>query len=212
MEREAVRLVTDRTRAFWPSLVRQMHEDRKRVFVDMLKWRLSHEDGIERDSFDDGQAEYLILHDPATGGHLASLRLLSTERPHLMSEIFPDLCEGGPPTGPGIREITRFCVAPRGRAADRRLARNRLVRSMVEYGLLTGIHSFTAACEMGFLSETLSAGWDCRPLGPPTYFDGKPIGAIRINIHPGTLATLNDSWSCDPVAIQYFEAQTPLAA
>jgi len=207
-----IRLLNHQNRSAYPALVRAMHADRKRVFVDMLKWAIPHDTEFERDQFDDGRAEYLVLHDPASGEHLASMRLLSTEGPHLMTEVFPYLCAGGILRGPDIREITRFCIAPRRRAADRRLARNMLVRAMVEYGLLTGIRSFTAACNMGFLSEVLSAGWRCHPLGMPQVVDGSLIGALRIDIDPDTLRMLVGSWSCDPVDLRLVENDTALAA
>ena len=95
-----IRLVTHHNRGAYPALVRAMHADRKRVFVDMLKWDIPHDAELESDQFDDVRAEYLILHDPANGEHLASLRLLPTERPHLMTEVFPYLCAGGVPRGP----------------------------------------------------------------------------------------------------------------
>ena len=212
MNTDHTQVVDHHTRCDWPALVEAMHRDRKRVFVDLLKWKIPHDDDAERDVFDDGPAEYLILKDGVRGEHLASLRLLRTDGPHLLSEAFPDLCAGALPRGPDVREITRFCVAPRGRAADRRLTRNRLVRSMVEYALLTGIRTFTAVCEMGFLSEVLSAGWDCRPLGLPKLVDGKPVGALRIDVHCRTLRLLNENWSCEPVALHYLDLKTPLAA
>lgn len=196
-----IRLVDARNRTAHGGLLRAMHADRKRVFVDMLRWNIPHDRDGESDRFDGDRAQYLILQNPATRAHLGSLRLLATDRPLLMSEVFSDLCPGGVPRGPAIREITRFCVAPRGRAADRRLARNRLVRALVEYALLTGISAFTAACHMGFLSEVLSAGWSCRPLAPPRMVEGSPVGALLIDISPATLGLLTGSWRCDPVEL-----------
>lgn len=207
-----IRLINCENGAAYPSLVRSMHADRKRVFVDMLGWKLAHDGEYERDQFDDADAEYLILTDRATGEHLASMRLLRTDRPHLMTEVFSHLCEDGVLAGPDVREITRFCVAPRGRAADRRLARNMLVRSMVEYALLTGIRTFTAACNMGFLAEVLSAGWRVRPLGLPEMFDGALVGALRIDIDGNTLRSLVGSWSCDPVELRLADAVPAKAA
>lgn len=207
-----IRLINCENSAAYPSLVRAMHADRKRVFVDMLGWGLNHDSDLEQDRFDNADAEYLVLTDRISGDHLASMRLLHTDRPHLMTEVFPHLCEGGVLSGPEIREITRFCVAPRGRAADRRLARNMLVRSMVEYALLTGIRTFTAACNMGFLSEVLSAGWRCRPLGLPEMFDGALVGALRIDIDGDTLRSLVGSWSCAPVELRLADALPTKAA
>lgn len=194
------------------ALLRGMHADRKRVFVDLLRWDLATDGELERDAFDDESAEYIVLQDSQTSAHRASMRLLRTDRPHLMSEVFPSLCEEGVPSGPTIREITRFCVSPRGSAAQRRLARNMITRAMVQYALLTGIHAFTAACNMRFLSEVLSAGWRCCPLGLPEVIDGDPVGALRINIDAATLRSLNAQWACGPIDFRIAEPINRLAA
>src|SRR5437762_10551857 len=85
------------------ALVRSMFADRKRVFVDMLGWDVPHDEVAERDEFDRADSEYLIF---ARGDdHIASLRLLRTDRSHLLGSVFPELCEGDVPSGPDIREI-----------------------------------------------------------------------------------------------------------
>lgn len=60
----------------------------------------------EVDQFDDEHAVYLIL----TGDreqHLASARLLSTTRPHILGDLFPELCEAAPPRLANSFEITQ---------------------------------------------------------------------------------------------------------
>ncbi len=107
--------------------LRAMFEDRKRVFVDLLKWDVPVLDGrFEIDQFDDSHATYLIIADE-DGDHLGSARLLPTTRPHILRSLFADLCAAPPPTGPQVYEITRFCLSRRQSAAERRLTRNRLV-------------------------------------------------------------------------------------
>lgn len=207
-----IRLITRENSPLYPDLVKAMHRERKHVFVDMLHWNVPHDGDCERDAFDDDHAEYLILQDRRTGAHRASMRLLDTRRPHLMSELFAHLCDEGVPRGPHIREITRFCVAPTGNAAERRLARNMIVRAMVDYALLTGITAFTAVCNLGFLSEVLSAGWRCRPLGLPRQEGHTLTGALRIDISAETLRLLNANWSCDPVELRLAETVPAIAA
>ena len=104
--------------------LRAMFEDRKSVFVDLLKWDVPVLCGrFELDQFDDEHATYLIIADE-DGDHLASARLLPTTRPHILGSLFPDLCAAPPPAGPWVFEITRFCLSRRQGAASRRLARN----------------------------------------------------------------------------------------
>jgi N-acyl-L-homoserine lactone synthetase len=166
--------------------LRAMFEARKQVFVDLLKWDLSLvENRFEIDGFDDEHATYLIVQDE-TGAHLASARLLDTERPHLLDTLFPELCAAPPPTGPQVREITRFCLdrqLPRG---DRIVIRNRLVCALVDHALARGITTYTGVAEMSWLSQILQFGWDCRPLGLPRTVGGRQLGALRIDINAHT--------------------------
>lgn len=166
--------------------LRGMFEARKRVFVDMLKWNVPVIDGrFEVDQFDDADATYLIVSD-RDGRHAASARLLKTGRRHILDSLFPQLCELAIPRGPETLEITRFCLDPGRCAADRLEYRNLLVSALVAYALRSGVERYTGVAEMGWLSQILSFGWDCRPLGLPQMVDGKMLGALLINITPRT--------------------------
>jgi N-acyl-L-homoserine lactone synthetase len=189
-----------------------MHAERKRVFVDIMRWNLSHDGCHEHDRFDDDDAQYIVLRDNETGDHLASLRLLRTDRPHLMSEVFPFLCEREVPAHPGIREITRFCLSPKLRAPQRLRARNTLVRGMVEFGLMNGLTAYTAVCEMGFLSQVLSAGWEVNPLGMPQFVEGQMVGAFQITLNANTLSKMVASWQCAEPALSVVELEPAVAA
>lgn len=193
-------------------LLDAMHRDRKRVFIDILRWPLPHEGERERDAFDDADAEYLVLEDPLTGDHQASLRLLRTCRAHLMSEVFPHLCEQGVPSGPCIREVTRLCLSPRLRARERQQARNRLIRGLVQYALAMNICVLTGVSEQRFLTQVLSAGWDCVPLGQLRRVEGSLIGAFQINLDEASISSLIPSWQCAPDDRQLLELDRPLAA
>ncbi|HEV2867526.1 MAG TPA: acyl-homoserine-lactone synthase [Allosphingosinicella sp.] len=174
-------------------LLDRMFEDRKAVFVDLLKWDVPHNGRFEADQFDDGDAEYLIVNDRDSGEHFASLRLLRTDRPHVLGTFFRELCEGGVPSGPDIREISRMCLSPRHRGPDRVAARNLLASAMTEYALLTGIRGYTGVADMGWMSRVLSAGWRCEPLGLPRRIGGSLIGALMIHIDHDTIRRLQAS-------------------
>jgi N-acyl-L-homoserine lactone synthetase len=177
-----------------------MFEARKRVFVDLLKWDVPVLAGrYEVDQFDDPHARYLVLADE-DGRHLGSARLLDTQRPHILGDLYPDLCEGAVPSGPGIFEITRFCLERRLRAAERMLVRNRLVSALVDYALEAGIHRYTGVAEMGWLQQILSFGWICRPLGMPQHIGGTLLGALQIEIDAETPTRLARSGIYQPPA------------
>lgn len=194
-----------------PTLSRAMHADRKRVFVDAFKWDLDHDGEVERDQYDNERATYLILEGQETGDHLGSVRLLDSEGPHLMRDVFPFLCEEGVPQSPDIKEITRFFASARFRASERLAIRNQLARSLVELAHTTGIKGYTAVCEMRFLQQVLAAGWRCKPLGLPQAYKGSLVGAFMIVIEPHTLDLMVPSWRWEKPVLR-FEDQPALAA
>lgn len=204
-----LRLVDRRNISKFPGLVRSMHTDRKRLFVDIFGWDLAHENGEERDEFDDESAAYLVLADEA-GRHVASLRFLRTDRPHLLDTVFPELCERVIPRGTGVREITRLCLPLRKR--DRIEARNILARGIIDYAAVAGVTSYTAVCHMAFLSELLSAGWRCTPLGLPQPAGGAPAGAVEIHMDDDTPSLLDGNWRCPPAAPRLSLHRSELAA
>jgi acyl-homoserine lactone synthase len=173
------------------AIFRAMFEARKRVFVDLLKWDVPVLDGrYEIDQFDDVHATYLILTDLA-GNHLGSARLLETERPHILDTLFPELSEEPVPRGPGVREITRFCLDRRQSARQRRMTRDTLVWALAEHALANGITEYTGVAELGWLQQILAFGWRCAPLGLPRRYGTATLGALHIHIEPDTPALLS---------------------
>lgn len=170
--------------------MRAMFEARKRVFVDLLGWDLPVLAGrYEIDQYDDAHARYLILADP-NQNHLASARLLPTTRPHILGDLFAELCDAPPPIGPGTWEITRFCLDRRLRAPERRRRRDTLVAALAHYALEHGITTYTGVAEQGWLDQVLQFGWHAERLGPLRTIDRMTLGALRIEITPDTPALL----------------------
>lgn len=181
-----VHVVTSQNRAHFADALEGMHRDRKRVFVDRLGWDLAVHGDREVDQFDTDDAVYLMAVDQA-GRHAGSVRLLPTMRPHLLSTVFPHLCERGAPQDEETWEITRLCTSPD--APDPRATRIRLMVAVVEFALLYGVRRYSCMSHMQYLSQVLSVGWHCEPLGMPQPDpSGQLVGAIVIHITPETLA------------------------
>ena len=180
--------------------LRAMFRARKEVFVDLLKWDLPVlADQFEIDQFDDQDAEYLILLG-RDGRHRASTRLLRTDRNHLLGDLFPYLCAGPVPSGPTIREITRFCLDRKLRTGERRVARNQLVAALVDHALATGISAYTGVAEPAWFEKVRHFGWNCKPLGQPMRHGARQLVALHIAIEPDTRQKLRDSGICDDLA------------
>ncbi|MGJ8481338.1 acyl-homoserine-lactone synthase [Sphingobium yanoikuyae] len=194
-------IVTGAARAMENHLFRSMFEERKRVFVDLLRWDVPVLAGrYEIDQFDNDRAVYIVIAD-AEGEHLASARLLPTTGDHILGTIFPELCEQVPPRGGAILEITRFCLARRLRARERLEVRNRLVSALVEYALGNHIGSYTGVAEWPWFQQILSFGWACRPLGLPGSTSGRCLVALQIDIDGRTREQLQASGIWRPVGL-----------
>ena len=75
-----IQIITNENKRKFEKQLLHMFEERKVVFVDLLKWGLAITDGrFEIDQFDDENAVYL-LSSHEDGSHLGSLRLLRTDR------------------------------------------------------------------------------------------------------------------------------------
>jgi len=193
------------------ALLDDMHRDRKRVFVDLLKWAVPVIDGaFEVDQFDTERAVYLI----AANGveHLGSFRLLPTDGPHVLGSIFSDLCDGPVPCGSSIWEISRGCLSPRLRAVDRLRVRNRLISAAVEFATLRAITVFTCIADSGWLQQIPTLGWACEALGKPRPIAGVNTGALRIPISGRTIDELRTGRIYTPAGLLAEPVPSALAA
>lgn len=180
------------------SALKAMWRARKEVFVDLLRWDLPVLAGeFEIDQFDDPFAYYLVLL-AANGDHRASTRLLQTDRPHLLGELYPHLCTGSPPRGASIREITRFCLDRHQRSSERRYARNRLVTALVDHALDKGITAYTGVAEVSWFEQIRDFGWQCEALGQPVRHGNSWLTALHILIQPDTPARLQAGGVYEP--------------
>lgn len=167
-----------------------MFEDRKRLFVDLLRWQVPVvDDRYEIDCFDTPDCTYLIASDEADE-HLGSLRLLPTDQPHILGSIFAPLAEHKVPVGPDIAEITRLCLPTRLGAARRLAVRNALITTMVDHALACGLIMLTGVVAESFRTQILAMGWRAWRLGPPLRIDGQWLGAFAIEIDARTPALL----------------------
>lgn len=189
--------------------LRAMFAARKKVFIDLLKWDVpALADLYELDQYDNEQARYLILLD-GKGRHRASARLLPTEGPHLLGELYPSLCTDAPPSGPGIWEISRFCLDPDISADERRDARDQLVTALAEYALRHGITDYVGVAEQGWFAKIRQFGWSCEALGDVRTEDPCALVALHIRIDRDTLPGLQEGGAYAPLSLYLEELGEP---
>ena len=177
-----IEIITKENKEKFSQQLIYMFEERKLVFVDLLKWNLPITDErFEIDQFDDDDAIYLLAsHEDGT--HLGSLRLLRTDRPHILGSFFSFLSDRPIAAGPDTLEVTRLCLSPRLRAVERRYVRNQLISTLADYALARGVTTLTGVARTSWLAQILRMGWRCEALGAARSVDGTLIGAFRIDV------------------------------
>ena len=90
--------------------------------------------------------------------------------------------------------------------------RNAVTTAVVEFALLRGIRRFTCIADSGWLSQILSLGWDCRPLGLPREIAGLSTGALVIEIDGDTPDKLRSAGTYVPMRIVHAHTDGRAAA
>jgi len=187
-------------------LVDAMLRDRKRIFVDLLKWDVPVVRGeFEIDQFDGERAIYCIATDGG-GNHLGSIRLLPSDRPHILGTIFPELCLGDVPRDASIWELSRGCLSPNLAATERLWVRNLLTTAVVEYAIWRGFTAYTCIADFTWYGQILMLGWDCWPLGPRRKIGRSMTGALQIDINPSTPDQLRNAGTFVPCRMVNLDA------
>ncbi len=124
------------------------------------------------------------------GSILGSLRLLPTDRAHLLNTLFPDLCQAHIPQGAHIREVSQIYLHPELRNQRRRVMLQ-LASALVQYGLLTGISAYTTVMESIWSDFSRQHRMAYYQLGPDRMVDGISLRASQIHL---------DNIRCTPCA------------
>jgi acyl-homoserine lactone synthase len=127
------------------------------------------------DQFDTGSAVYLIgVEDQKV---ITGSRLVPTNEPHMLSEIFPHLCtlEGGVIRDPRVAEWTRGFVVPEYREGLGVRLKAQFCYSVMEYCLGEGITRIGGIQDIFWLALWQRFGWKVSIHGAPVDFgSGRP--------------------------------------
>ncbi|APO75933.1 autoinducer synthetase protein [Rhizobium etli 8C-3] len=153
---------------------------RHRRFVDELGWEaVRRADECERDAFDTSHTIHLVL----THGHdiIGYSRLLPTNLPHLLSEIYPELLQGRPyPCGPRVFEWGRCAaekVAPR---IDNVAAVDVLMTGVLEYLVHVGAEAVIIEAHPKLVEMMKGRGYPVQYLCKPALYNGETIVAAAV--------------------------------
>ena len=181
-----------------------MHCDRARAFGGGHR-RNNHGADANRniDRFDRTDTIYLLESDRGSRRHLASLRLLPTIRPHMLTTEYTHLCESTPPSAADIWEASRCCVSPDVPFSEQSRLRALLRTAIAEFGAFQGIRHYISVTPIHLLPEVMAAGWDAKPLGLPQMIAGASMGALLFTLTSGALREARDRLACQMSVLEF---------
>jgi acyl-homoserine lactone synthase len=186
-------IVTAENQHLYQNEMEQAYRLRHRVFVEEMKWvDLARPDGREIDQFDNPHAVHMLyMQDERLLGYQ---RMLPSTRPHLLSDVMPQLCEGELPVGHHIWEWTRYCVEPGHRERGRALSpvANALLSGIVEWGLERGISTIIIEMNPLWLLRLVQLHFRTVPLGLPQSIGGADVLAVTASFDHRTLRRLQE--------------------
>ncbi|MCC2111808.1 MAG: GNAT family N-acetyltransferase [Hyphomicrobiales bacterium] len=176
---------------------------RHEIFVRERNWHaLKKPDNRERDQFDTSHTiHFAVIQDDEVVGYA---RMLPTLRPHLLSDVYPQLVDGGNiPRGPDIYEWTRHCVARkcRGRSPLNPTERE-IILGIFEYCVNNGITRITGQGSPAWITRMLEMGLDVTPLGLPQIIDCDMIVAMIATVTERTLRLARRIMRCSGSVIE----------
>ena len=181
-----IHVINNQNRHAYTEIMTAYFRKRHEIFVEERGWRdLAHEDGLERDQFDDEHMVYLLAID--SGKVVGGSRFYPTVRPHMISEIFMHLVDRPLPRNSVTLEWSRYFIV-----RERRVGRTecRLLAAIQQYCLDEGVTSLTGIQDMWWVPRWQQLGFKVQPLGLPQMVEGQPTMVVRILVSEESLASV----------------------
>jgi acyl-homoserine lactone synthase len=178
-----VEIVTPLNRHLYRTSLEEMHRLRYRVAVGQWGWNIPGiAPGFDKDDFDTPDTIYFLAYSTAGDRLVGCARLNPTTEPHLLSEVFSDLCDLQPaPRDPAVYEFSRYIVDHQALSKEDQFSvRGRISATINMFCLRTGIKALTWLAYHQMYARALKT-WDTAPLGLPKFFaedDATYIAAV----------------------------------
>lgn len=178
-------IVNAKNRHLYENEFEQFLRFRHDHFVKEKGWREARSDGREIDQFDTDAATYVLgIEDEQV---VTSARLIQTTEPHLVSEVFPHMCEAtGLIRRPDWAEWTRTYVLPHKRAGLRGTL-SQLCCAVMEFAVEEGLSAVGGIQETYFMPHHRAIGWHAMALGMAREVDGEWCIVAYIDVNETAL-------------------------
>jgi len=179
-----IHVVNEANRYLYQSELQAFFEARHRIYVEEKEWRTDDGTGLEIDQFDTEEATYLIGFDDQ-GQVMTGTRLVPTSQPHMLSEVFPHLCDfTGVIRSDDVAEWTRGFIVPEYRQAGIGPIKGQFCGMVMEYCLREGVTRIGGIQDLYWLPVWKRYKWSVRPIGNPAQVDGRWCVAAFFEVTP----------------------------
>lgn len=185
--------ITARPAAALPApLLAALWRYRYRVFVEMLGWPLDCEPGCECDQFDRADTIHVIAQADARADApiVGYARLLPTDRPYLLADVFPQLLGALPaPASSEIWELSRFAAvdldvghhgAARPASRFSSAAAVALIDAALKWAAARGVRRLITTSPLGVERLLRAAGYHASRAAEPQRIDNDWLFACWI--------------------------------
>ncbi len=164
---------------------------RHKIFVERLGWALNTSNNQELDQFDRPDTVYIIAQDHLEQIH-GCARLLPTDKPYLLGEVFPQLIPSGLPlpNSSEVWELSRFAAVDldnQHTASDGQFSSSvavGLLKAAINCAASKGAKRIITVSPVGVERLLRKAGFYAHRAGPPMIIDGYPLFACWIELAP----------------------------
>ena len=171
-----------------PALMADMASYRYKVFIETLGWELETRNQQEYDQFDHEDTLYVVSQDD--DGHInGCARLLPTNSPYLLGDVFPQLMNGQPvPCSAEVWELSRFAAVDfnsRTMSALNQFSAAfsiKLLHQAIACAKAHGAKRLVTVSPIGIERLLQRGGIRAHRAGPPMIVGGHPIFACWIEL------------------------------
>lgn len=184
----AVEIVGGTPGTLSPELFEGIARYRHKVFVETLGWELPARAGLELDEFDRADTLYLAAreHD---GRLVGTARLMPTDRPYLLGEIFPQLMGGAqPPRRADVWELSRFAAVDFEQAGAHPMRQFsspitlHLLSEVLRLASNNGVQRLITVSPLGVERLLRRAGCAAHRAAPPVIVGGQLLFACWVEV------------------------------
>jgi acyl-homoserine lactone synthase len=182
-------------------LADRIYKFRHSYFVEHLGWEACRKlDHRERDQFDGLDTFHVVGEE--RDEIVAYARLLPTTRPHLLSDLYPEIMQGAKaPTGRRIYEWTRQSVVPKRREfADGNTFSNAFMGAVAQVADVLDLEGLLVQTHPTLVGRLIETGWDVEPLALPTTYAGAILVSVYARLTTQTLEVAQAAFAALPGA------------